>query len=108
MNRIKEQIDGAVKQIEMMHDQGALGSEAYYKCLVSLAYEYVCADDLQEALKQLSRVPGSYYQDVQLRHMREDSMYRDLVVLLSYKLIQLGVVEGTEELVIPTMAPARA
>jgi hypothetical protein len=36
-------------------------------------------------------------------------MYRDLVVLLSYKLIQMGVVDGSEEIVLgPMMAPARA
>lgn len=85
-----------------------MGDDVYHKCIVSLAYEYICADLQQEGLVQLSRVPVAYYQDVQLRHMQEDSMYAELVVLLSYKLIQMGIVDGSETLVVPTMAPARA
>jgi hypothetical protein len=40
--------------------------------------------------------------------MRDDRLYAELVVLLSYKLIQMGVVDGSEQIVTPTMAPARA
>ena len=108
IKRVKEQVEAAVKQMDMMYEQGAMGAEVYYKCLVSLAYEYVCCDELQMGLIQLARVPASYFQDVQLRQMREDGMYRDLVVLLSYKLIQMGIIEGSEELITPTMPLANA
>ena len=106
--RTKEEIDSALKTIEEIRKQGIMGDDVYHKCIVSLAYEYACADQQQECLVQLTRVPPSYYKDVQLQHMKDDSMYRDLVVLLSYKLIQMGVVDGSEEIVVPTMAPARA
>jgi hypothetical protein len=40
--------------------------------------------------------------------MEEDSMYKDLVILLAYKLVQLGLVGETDELYPPTMPGARA
>ena len=106
--RSREEVDSALKTIEEIKKQGVMSDDVYHKCLVSLAFEYACADQQQECLVQLARVPASYYKDVQLKHMREDSMYRDLVVLLSYKLIQMGVVDGSEEIKGPMMAPARA
>lgn len=106
--RNKEEVDIALMQIEKIYAQHVMSDAIYYKCLVSLAYEYICANEHQEGLVQISRVPVSYYQDVQLQHMREDKSYAELVVLLSYRLIQMGVVEGSENLHVPTMAPARA
>lgn len=106
--RKKEEIDRALETIEKIYKTGSMERPVYHKCLVSLAYEYLLADATQEGLIQLSRVPAAYFKDSQLDQMREDSMYRDLVVLLSYRLIQMGVVDGADEVVVPTMAPARA
>lgn len=106
--RDKREIDSALKTIEEIYKKGAMGADMYYKCIVSLAFEYACADEQQECLVQLTRVPVTYYQNTQPGHMRDDRLYAELVVLLSYKLIQMGVVEGSEQIVTPTMAPARA
>lgn len=106
--RKKEEVDGALATIEKIFKSGAMESQVYYKCLVSLAYEYILADAGQEGLIQLSRVPPAYFKDYQLAQMKADSMYSDLVVLLSYKLIQMGVVDGSDEVVVPTMTQARA
>lgn len=106
--RKKDEIDGALATIEKINKSGAMERQVYHKCLVSLAYEYILADATQEGLIQLSRVPPAYFKDYQLDQMREDSMYSDLVVLLSYRLIQMGVVDGSDEVVVPTMAQAQA
>lgn len=106
--RKKDEIDTALATVEKIYKTESMERQVYHKCLVSLAYEYLMADAPQEGLIQLSRVPAAYFKDFQLDQMREDSMYRDLVVLLSYKLIQMGVVDGADEVVVPTMAPARA
>jgi hypothetical protein len=106
--RTKPEVDAALLMIEKIKASGTMGEDVYHKCIVSLAYEYICADEQQEGLVQLARVPPSYYENVQLRQAREDKGYADLVVLLSYKLIQMGVVEGSEKIYVPTMAPARA
>lgn len=107
-NRRPEEIDAALKTVEDIYKSEAMTREVYHKCLVSLAYEYILADAQQQGLVQLARVPASYFEDYQLPQMREDKMYAELVVLLSYKLIQMGVVDGADEVVAPTMAPARA
>jgi hypothetical protein len=106
--RKKDEIDTALAMIEKIFKSGAMEHQVYHKCLVSLAYEYILADAGQEGLIQLSRVPASYFKDYQLAQMKEDGMYSDLVVLLSYRLIQMGVVDGSDEVVVPTMAMARA
>ena len=107
--RTKEEVDVALKQIETIRKTpGAMTDDVYYKCLVSLGYEYTCVDEQQEALVQLSRVPIGYYQDTLFKQMKEDKMYAELVVLFSYKLIQMGVVEGSDKLFVPTMALAEA
>lgn len=106
--RNRGEVDQALAVVENIYKTGTMSPDVWAKCIVSLAYEYMCADQQQEALVQLNRVPPSYYKDVQYKHMKDDTMYAELVVLLSYRLIQMGVVEGSEELIEPTMPPARA
>ncbi len=104
--RTREEIDGALKLVEDM--AGSMELPVYHKLVVSLAYEYLCCDQQQEGLVQLSRVPRDYYENHQLQQMQDDGMYAELVVLLSYKLIQAGVVDGSEDLLPVTMAQAKA
>ena len=75
---------------------------------MSLAYEYCLAEEDQLALVMLTKAPPEYYQTVQPQQMEADPQYRDLVILLAYKLIQMGVVDGSEEVHTPTMAPGPA
>lgn len=103
----KEQIDQSLLDVEKMRQSGGFTDDLYHKLLVCVAYEYLVAGEQQQGLVQLSRIPPSYFLDVQMGQMAEDRSYRDLVVLLSYRLIQLGVVD-TEEHMQPTMAPAEA
>ena len=106
--RPKDKVDSALKMIEDIRKTGSLSDGAYHKCLVSLAYEYCLVDEDQMALVLLAKAPPEYYQTVQPQQMEVDEQYRDLVVLLAYKLIQMGVVDGDQETHVPTMAPAKA
>ena len=106
--RTKDKVDGALKMIEDIRKTGTLSDGAYYKCLVSLAYEYTMAEEDQMALVLLSKAPAEYYKTVQPQQMEVDSAYRDVVILLAYKLIQMGVVDGAEDVHTPTMKPGVA
>ena len=110
MNQVRkrDEIDAALKMVEEMHKTGALSEGVWAKCLVSLAYEYALAEEDQMALVLLVKAPPEYYKDVQPQQMDADAQYRDLVILLAYRLVQMGVVDGAEEVHPPTMAPGRA
>jgi len=82
--------------------------DSYHKCLVSLAYEYFRAGEDQVGLIILNRIPASYYETVQYQQMLDDASYRDLVLLLVYRMIQMGVVQGADDLYVPNQAPAQA
>lgn len=106
--RSKDKVDQALKMIEDIRKTGTLSEGAYYKCLVSLAYEYCLADEDQLALVMLAKAPPEYYKVVQPQQMEADAQYRDLVILLAYRIVQMGVVEGTEEVHVATMPPGLA
>jgi len=106
--RSKDEVDVALKVVEDLFRAGSLEEAVYYKLIVSLAYEYFCCDEQQEALVHISRVPAAYFELHQLDQMRQDGMYAELVVLLSYKMIQAGVMEGSDDLIQPTMPVANA
>lgn len=106
--RSREKVDEALLLIESIRAAGAMGDDVYHKCLVSLAYEYTLVDEDEEALILIVKVPTSYYESVQFEQMEADSLYQDTVVRLAYKLIQMGVVEGSDKLYVPTMPKASA
>jgi hypothetical protein len=106
--RTKDKVDAALKMIEDIRKTGTLSDGAYYKCLVSLAYEYCMAEEDQLALVLLAKAPAEYYKVVQPQQMEDDASYRDLVILLAYRIIQMGVVDGAEEVHAPTMPPGIA
>lgn len=106
--RPRDEVDKALKVVEEIRKTGAMSDGSYYKCLVSLAYEYALAEEDQMALVLLAKAPPDYYKTVQPQQMDADKQYSDLVVLLAYKLIQMGVVDGSEEVHVPTMPPGLA
>jgi hypothetical protein len=106
--RKKEEIEGALQMVNQMRASAAMEIDSWAKCLVSLCYEFTLIQEDMTALRLLASIPVDYFKFSQINQMKEDSMYRDLVVLLSYKLIQMGVVEGSECLNEINMPEARA
>lgn len=102
-----EEIEAALKSIDKMRDAGALPDDSYYKCIVTLASEVLCNhSDQEQALILLNRCPPSYYGQVLPDQLREDEMFAVVVLELTYKIIQHGIL-GTE-LHKPTMPSAQA
>lgn len=106
--RPRDKVDGALDAVEKIRAANAMADDVYHKCLVSLAYEYILVDETEVALVLLNRPGTEYYEKVQSKQMEEDELYRQLVVLLAYKLIQAGLVEGSDSLYPATMPAARA
>ena len=108
ISRTVAEIAEALRLIETIRNSGSLGDDSYHKCLVSLGFEYLVAGETNKGLLLILKVPSDYYRLVQLQQMEEDSMYRDLVIGLGYKLVQLGLAQGTEEIYPPTQPPGNA
>lgn len=106
--RPRDKIDTALETVEKIHNFGAMADDVFFKCLTSLAYEYVMVEELDIGLMLLNRCGGDYFKDVQPKQMDEDEKYRELVIRLAYKLIQFGVVDGSELLTVATQAAAKA
>lgn len=107
MSLVPEDLSAAVAQVEQMHAAGALPAAAYHKCLATLASEALCRrHDTENALVLLNRCPPDYFRVTAAEQMREDPLFADVMLELSYRLVQLGVVDG--ETARPTQLPARA
>lgn len=107
MNLALEDLQAAAAQVEQMHATGALPAGAYHKCLATLASEHLCRrHDTEDALVLLNRCPSDYFRTGILKQMQEDYLFADVMLELSYRLVQLGVVDGAPTR--PTQLPAKA
>ena len=102
---MKARIDEMRSVVERYKTEG-LDADSYNKCLVCLSYEYLQAGCELDAINILASVPVEYFENVQLKQMEEDAMCNSLVINLSYKLIQAGLVEGTDEIMMTPNVPA--
>lgn len=97
MTSKSEELEAATVHIEQMHDSGALPAQSYYKCLVTLASSHLCEHlNAERALVLLNKVPANYYLDTLPEQMREDGLFAQTTVELSYRLVQLGLTGGIE------------
>lgn len=83
----------ALEALYEIRDNRMLDQDTCYKCLVELAYTSFREGEITDCLELLGRVTPEYYQNKQLDHMKEDEFYRDSVIYLACKLIQMGMVE---------------
>lgn len=107
MKKLAE-VEAQLVTVRQMHNSGQLSDDLFHKCLVSAAYEFILAGEQEKGLRLINEPPTSYYRDVQLAQMREDQMYAQLVVVLGYKLMQMGLVEVDGDVLAPNMDPASA
>lgn len=107
--RTKEEIDASVMTMERIHKQtGILGENLFYKSLIYLAYEYIQCGHEQEGLVTLFKVPATYFVEDNVKNMEQDPQFADIVVRLSYRLIQIGVVRTDEHVPKANMTKANA
>ena len=83
----------ALEALNEIKASNMLDQDMCYKCLVELAYTSFKDGDVQDCLELLGRVSPDYYKNKQFDHMSEDESYKDSVIYLAYKLIQMGVVD---------------
>jgi hypothetical protein len=107
MTRITpEEVEGLVRDIEVMYDTGALTDNSYYKCMVSMASEYITNhSDADNCLVLLNRCPPEYFQFTIKKQMEEDNDFFAIMLEMTYKLVKFGIIEGDTQ---PTMSLASA
>lgn len=96
-NRKNSTLDRAVKDFETLHADGVIDDNLYFKCLVSLAYEYSENQELEQSARLVFTCPPEYYQSVLPIQVREDKQYRDCVIRLTYYLVKAGYIEFEKE-----------
>lgn len=93
--------------LHKQHDDGIIPDNEYYKCLVSLSYEYFADGDVTTGLALLAICDHDYFRGVQLMQMKEDRVYQAMVIYIAERLIEKGVA-SLYDVPPPTQAPAKA
>lgn len=102
-----DEVGACLKSVEDMYAAGGLPEEAFYKCLVTLASEYIVNQgDIDNAMILLNRCPPSYIGKILPLQMKHDGMFAAVVLELTNKIVQYGIIDV--ELHPPTMPPATA
>jgi hypothetical protein len=91
MDAKKLKID--IQAIEDMKNNHVLDEDLYCKCMVEMAYNLFREGDVDGCLHAINKCNPSYFNDKQLVHMQEDIVYKNIVIYLACKFIQIGLVE---------------
>lgn len=83
-----------IDSIDQMKKSGALDTDSYHKCLVELAYRFFKDGDNDNFVLSLSKCNPNYFKSKCMKHMEEDEVYKDIVIYISYKLMQCGMIEA--------------
>ena len=84
----------ALQAIEDMRGYGALVDDVYFQLLVTVAADYICEEqDLEQGLILLNKCTPEYFETQMVTQMADDDAFASSVVKMSYKLMQLGVVD---------------
>jgi hypothetical protein len=60
--------------------------------MVELAHNFFREGDLDACIQTIGKCPPEYFKETQFIHMQEDAVYKDTVIYLAYKFIQMGMV----------------
>lgn len=103
-----DQLEKSLLTVSLSYLKGELSENVYFMCLVCAAHDFLYEGQIERGEALLRIPPLSYYRDVQLGQMEEDERYNEIVIRISYRLIQLGLAVGSEELFVPNMKVGRA
>jgi hypothetical protein len=88
----RENLTSAEAHVEEMYLTGALDAASYYKCLVTLAHDWLCTHfDMEQTLILLNKCPPEYFKKDLLNQLKDDTFFAEAAMVLVYKLVQLGV-----------------
>lgn len=103
----EKKVEESISAVTKMYRDKILPEEDYYRCMVSLAYEYAIGDKVLQAASIAQGIPRDYYQKVQHQQMLEDPNYAYISYSLALALFQAGYVH-IGEIPAPTMGAATA
>ena len=90
---MNEQAKLAMKAIEDMKTNESLDVDSYHKCMVELAHNLFKDGDIDGCVQTISKVKPEYFTGKALDHMAEDETYKENVLYLAYKFIQMNMVD---------------
>lgn len=99
-----EQIVASLKDL---YAANRISTPQYYKGLVSVAYEYAVAEEMNECLSLLGLIPVDYVAYELGMELENDRFFTEVFFNLAKILEQSGVV-ALESEVAPNMSPAKA
>lgn len=112
MTPTESEVEAYLASVESMKTKGQLGDEDYFKCLVSLAWEFLNCGGQGErrAYSLLNKVGPDYFLPggVCTKQGLEDAAYGVLLVKMAFKLLQYGLVGGDENIYGATQKPGQA
>jgi hypothetical protein len=83
----------AIKAIDEMKSSEMLDLDNYHKCMVELAYQFFKEGDIDSGIQMIGKCQPEYFGAKQLQHMKEDEVYKNIVLYLAYKFIQYDMVD---------------
>jgi hypothetical protein len=111
----ESEVEAYLSSVETMKSKGQLGDEDYYKCLVSLAWEFINLGGQGERrayalLNKVNAKSPDYWapSGIGYKQAMEDTQYGVIVIKLAFKLLQYGLVGGDENIYGATQKPAEA
>lgn len=108
----ESEVEKYLASVENMWAKRQLSEEEYFKCLVSLAWEFLNCGGQGErrAYSLLNRVGEDYFKPGSTcwKQTAEDAAYAVLVIKMAFKLLQYGLVGGDENVYGATQKPGEA
>ena len=92
-----DELEGVEGMLERMAQSGALDPNSYYKCMASLASDYVVRHlDIEKGLVILNKLPPEYFDGVIVQQMEAERVFAEAMVVMFYRLQQLGTSGNTQ------------
>lgn len=90
--RTNDAINKASRDVQSLFDSKSIDELSYTKLMVSLAFEFTENMEHDQALNLLLKCTPLYYQDYIVPQMKEDNLFRDCVIRMTYNLIRAGYI----------------
>lgn len=75
----RKELEDAVASVDNMFLKDELSSDAYFKCLVVISYDYMQEGDLHESLRLLRQCPANYLAEQLPIQMSKDSSFGEII-----------------------------
>ena len=75
-------IDKVYDDVKDLFQNGSLEKDIFYKCLISLAFEYLCISDMSNCVHLIAECDTHYINVVMSEQMDEDPKFKSLVIKL--------------------------